>query len=164
MTETAAATPAEMLDADAHRLLGKALYNQTWTLLETTDRTKEQVDEMIAATHASAWHWSKAGGTLANAARGQWQIARVYATLGRGEPAVAHATRCLELAEAATKAGVADDWDVPSALESLARAQSVAGDRAAAAATLERARASAAKIADPEDRQLIESDLASITV
>src|SRR5689334_20920069 len=43
VTETAAATPAEMLDADAHRRLGKALYNQTWTLLETTDRTKEQV-------------------------------------------------------------------------------------------------------------------------
>src|SRR4029078_13518896 len=67
VTETAAATPADMLDADAHRRLGKALYNHTWSLLETPDRTPEQVDEMIAATHASAWHWSKAGGTLANA-------------------------------------------------------------------------------------------------
>ena len=164
VTETAAATPADMLDADAHRRLGKALYNHTWSLLETPDRTPEQVDEMIAATHASAWHWSKAGGTLANAARGQWQIARVYATLGRGEPALTHAHRCLELAEAATKAGVADDWDVPSALESLARAESVAGDRAAAARTVARAREAAAKISDPEDRQLIESDLASITI
>jgi DNA-binding transcriptional MerR regulator len=164
VTETAAATPAEMLDADAHRRLGKALFDHTWTLLETPDRTKEQVDEMIAATHASAWHWSKAGGTLANAARSQWQIARVYATLGRGEPAVAHAMRCLELAEAATEAGVADDWDMPSALEALARAQSVAGDRAGAAETLARGRQAAARIADPEDRQLIESDLASITV
>lgn len=164
MTETAAATPADMLDEAAHRRLGKALYNHTWTLLENPDRTQEQVDEMIAATHASAWHWSKAGGTLANAARSQWQIARVYATLGRGEPAVAHARRCLELAEAATEAGVADDWDVPSALESLARAHSVAGDREAARATLARARDAAAKIADPEDRQLIESDLATITI
>ena len=164
VTETAAATPADMLDADAHRRLGKALFNHTWTLLETTDRSAEQVDEMIAATHASAWHWSKAGGTLANAARGQWQIARVYATLGRGEPALTHARRCLELAEAAAAAGVADDWDVPSALEGLARAQAVAGDRQAAAATLARGRDATAAIADPEDRQLIESDLASITV
>ena len=84
---------------------------------------------MVAATHASAYHWSKAGGTLANAARSQWQIARVYSTLGRGEPAVCHARRCLELAEAAAAAGVADDWDVPAALEALARAQAVAGDR-----------------------------------
>lgn len=164
VTETAAATPADMLDADAHRRLGKALYNHTWTLLELPDRTPEQVDEMIAATHASAWHWSKAGGTLANAARAQWQIARVYSTLGRGEPAVTHAQRCLELAEAATKAGVADDWDVPSALEGLARAQSIAGDLPAAAQTLAKGRAAAAAITDPEDRQLIESDLASITV
>jgi hypothetical protein len=164
VTETAAATPADMLDADAHRRLGKALYNHTWTLLEQPDPSQEQVDEMIAATHASAWHWSNAGGTLANAARSQWQIARVYATLGRGEPALTHARRCLELAEAATKAGVADDWDVPSALESLARAQSVAGERQAAAQTLARGREAAAKIADPEDRQLIESDLASITI
>ena len=164
VTETAAATPADMLDADAHRRLGKALFNHTWTLLEIPDRTQEQVDEMIAATHASAWHWSKAGGTLANAARSQWQIARVYSTLGRGEPAVTHARRCLELAEAATKAGVADDWDVPSALEGLARAQAVAGDLAGAAATLARARETAAAISDPEDRQLIESDLASITI
>jgi len=164
VTETATATPAEMLDEAAHRRLGKALYNHTWTLLELPDRTPDQVDEMIAATHASAWHWSNGGGTLANAARSQWQIARVYATLGRGEPAVVHATRCLDLAEAATKAGVADDWDVPSALESLARAQSVAGDREAARATLERAREAATHISDPEDRQLIESDLASITI
>jgi DNA-binding transcriptional MerR regulator len=164
VTETAAATPADMLDADGHRRLGKALYNHTWSLLEMPDRNQEQVDEMIAATHASAWHWSKAGGTLANAARSQWQIARVYATLGRGEPALVHARRALELAEAATTAGVADDWDVPSALEALARAQSVAGDGAGAAETLAQGREAAARIADPEDRQLIEQDLASITI
>lgn len=164
VTETAATTPAEMLDADAHRRLAKGLFNHTWTLLEMPERTAEQVDEMIAATHASAWHWAHAGGTLANAARAQWQIARVYATLGRGEPAVTHARRCLELAEAAAAAGVADDWDVPSALEGLARAQAVSGDRAGAAATLARGREAAAAIADAEDRQLIESDLGSITI
>ena len=35
------------------------------------------------------------------------------------QAAVLHATRCLELAEAALAAGVADDWDVPAALEGL---------------------------------------------
>lgn len=137
------------------------LYNHTWTLIELADRTPEQVDEMVNAAHASAWHWSKAGGTLANAARGAWQIARVYAALGRGEPAVWHAQRRVQLAEAAVAAGVADDWDVPAALEGLARAQAVAGDRAAAKATRARALAALDGIADPEDRQLIEQDLAT---
>jgi DNA-binding transcriptional MerR regulator len=152
-------TATETLDAETHRQLGRELYNHTWSLIEATDRTPEQDDEMLLGTHASAYHWSKSGGTLANAARSQWQIARVYSTLGRGEPAVWHAKRCLELAEAAVKAGVADDWDVPAALEGLARAQAVAGDRATAEATRARAREAVRTIADPEDRQLIEQDL-----
>jgi hypothetical protein len=101
---------------------------------------------------------------LANAARSHWQIARVYSTLGRGEPAVWHARRCLALAEAAVGAGVADDWDVPAALEGLARAQAMAGEQAEAARTRERAREAVAAIADPEDRELIEQDLASIPI
>ena len=161
---TTTATPTESLDSDTHRRLGKELYNQTWSLIEVTDRTPEQVDEMIASTHASAYHWSKAGGTLANAARGQWQIARVYSTLGRGEPALWHARRCVQLAEAAVAAGVADDWDLPAALETLARAQAIAGDAAAARATQARAREALAGIEDPEDRQLIEQDLNSLPI
>lgn len=162
MTDATATTDA--LDADTHRRLGKDLYNHTWTLIETADRTPAQVDELIAATHASAYHWSKAGGTLANAARGQWQIARVYATLGRGEPALWHARRCLELAEAAAAVGAADDWDVAAALEALARAQAVSGDPTAARASAARAREALTTIADPEDRQLIEQDLASLPI
>jgi len=149
----------EMLDSDTHRQLGKELFNHTWSLIEATDRTPEQDDEMVFSSHASAYHWSKGGGTLANAARGHWQIARVYSTLGRGEPALWHARRCLQLAEGAVEAGVADDWDVPAALEGLARAQAVAGDRAAAEAARARARETVQAIADPEDRQLIEQDL-----
>ena len=161
-TGTETATALDGLDLDAHRQLGKDLYNHAWTLIEAADRTPELDDELLFATHASAYHWSKAGGTLANAARGHWQIARVYATLGRGEPAMWHARRCLELSEAALKAGVADDWDVPAALEGLARAQAIAGDLTGSRATRARALDAVRKIADPEDRQLIEQDLETI--
>jgi hypothetical protein len=149
----------DTIDEATHRQLGKDLFNHTWTLIERADRTPEDSDQMVYAAHASAWHWSRGGGTLANAARGEWQISRVYATLGRGEPAVWHARRCLELAEAAVKGGVADDWEVPAALEGLARAQAVAGDAAAAIETRARARAALEGIADPEDRQVVEQDL-----
>lgn len=86
----------------------------------------------------------------------------MYATLGRDEPAVWHARRCVELAEAAAAAGVADDWDVPAALEGLARAQAVSGDMAASRASAARAREALSAVADPEDRQLIEQDLESL--
>ena len=154
----------EDLTVDQHRRLAKELFNHTWALLEKGDRTAEETDQMLHATHASAWHWSRGGGTLANAARGEWQISRVHATLGRGDPALWHARRALELAEAAATTGVADDWDVPAALEGLARAQAVAGDHAAATETRARARAALRGIEDPEDRQLIEQDLETTPV
>jgi DNA-binding transcriptional MerR regulator len=161
---TGTSTAIDGLDEAAHRQLGKDLFNHTWTLIEKADRTPAETDEMLHATHASAFHWSRGGGTLANTARGQWQIARVYSTLGRGEPALWHANRSLELVEAAIRAGVADDWDMPAALEGLARAQAVAGDRAAAIETRARARAALDGIADPEDRQIIEQDLESTPI
>jgi DNA-binding transcriptional MerR regulator len=164
VTTSTAGTALDALDEATHRQLGKDLYNHAWTLIEKADRTAADSDEMVVSAHAAAFHWSRGGGTLANAARSQWQIARVYATLGRGEPAVWHARRCLELAEAATAAGVADDWDVPAALEGLARAQAVAGDPATAEATRARAREALAGIADPEDRQLIEQDLETVPI
>lgn len=159
MPDATGSTSTQMLDAETHRRLGKELYNHTWSLIEAPDRTPEQDDEMVFSAHASGYHWSKSGGTLANTARSHWQIARVYSTLGRGEPALWHAQRSLEVAEAAVKAGVAEDWDIAGALEGLARAQAVAGDRAAAEATRARAREAVKLIADPEDREPIEHDL-----
>ncbi len=155
-----AADPGD-LDAATHRRLGVDLFNHTWTLIEKADRTPAETDEMIHAAHASRYHWSKAG-TTANLGRGEWQCSRVYATLGRGEPAVWHARRCVEYSEAAATAGEAESWDVPSSYEAMARALAVAGDRAAAEEWRSRARAAVAAIAEPEDRQIIEQDLATL--
>jgi len=147
------------LDAATHRALGVALYNHVWTLLETTDRTPAQVDEMIHAAHASRFHWSRAEGSEpVNLARGEWQCSRVYAVLGRGEPALWHARRCLAINEANGSA----DWDIASAFEAMARATLVAGDAAAAADWKAKATAALDGIADQDDRDIIEGDLATL--
>jgi hypothetical protein len=141
-----------------HRRLAVELFNHVWTLLELASRTPEQDDELIHAAHASRWHWSKAGTTV-NLARGEWQISRVYAVLGRPEPALWHARRCLAYVEAADDA---EDWDVPFAHEALARASLVAGDTGAAAGYAAKARELGEAIVDPEDRELLEKDLATL--
>ena len=143
-----------------HRQLGVDLFNHAWTLLELAERTSEQDDELIHTAHASRWHWGHAG-TAINLARGEWQLSRVYAVLGRSEPALHHARRCLAILEAA---GDREDWDLPFAFEALARASLVAGDREAAAGYAARARELAEAVADPEDRELLERDLASLDV
>jgi hypothetical protein len=135
------------------------LFNHVWKLLQLSERTPEQEDEMIHAAHASRFHWGEVG-TVANLARGEWQISRVYATLGRAEPALHHANRCLAHCEA--NPDELEDWDLPFAYEALARAHLVAGEREEARRLAERARELGKAIAAPEDRKLLEADLATL--
>jgi len=54
------------------------------------------------------------------------------------------------------------DWDRPAAYEALARALAVAGDRTEAEAWRARAREALTSVAEAEDRELIEGDLATL--
>jgi DNA-binding transcriptional MerR regulator len=148
------------LAPETHRALGAGLYNRCWDLMELEDRTIDQDDELIATAHASAWHWLQVG-HRANRSRGHWLCSRVYAVLGRPEPALHHARRCVEIAEAGGEG--LEDWDVPSAYEAMARALATAGDVAGATEWKARAAAALAGIG-AEDRSVIEGDLATLPV
>ena len=86
------------LDATVEQRLAARLFNRVWELLERTDRTAAEDDEMLHAAHASRHHWGQVGEPV-HWARGEWQCSRVYAKLGRAEPALYHGRRCLELGE-----------------------------------------------------------------
>ena len=147
------------LDPATRRALAVGLFNHVWTLLETADRTPEQDDEMVHAVHASRYHWGEVG-EARNLAIGEWQCSRVYAVLGRGEPALHHARRCLELVDGHE----VEPWLRASAYEALARAHAVAGDRAAAADWKARAVAAIAAGDDADEREVVERDLATLPV
>ena len=136
------------------RQLGVDLFNEVWRLMET----REDDERMVNAAHASAFHWAAAPECKPeNRARSEWQISRVYTVLGRGEPAVWHAQRCLEWCESA---GIGD-WDLAYAYEALARAHAVSGT-GEAEAWKAKAREAGDAIADPEDREHFEEDYATL--
>jgi DNA-binding transcriptional MerR regulator len=139
------------------RRLAIALFNATWTYMEKENRTREDDDAMLHMAHASRHHWGQVG-TAANFARGEWQCSRVYAVLGRGEPAVHHAQRCLDIC---LENGIAD-WDLAFAYEALARGNAVAGDAVLARSFTEQALSAAEDIASDDDRELVLSDLETI--
>jgi hypothetical protein len=141
-----------------HRRLGVDLFNHTWTLLERERRTADEDDEMLGAAHASRYHWSKASIEAKHQARGEWQLARVYAVLRRGEPAVYHARRCLEWCGR----GDVEDWDVAFAHEALSRAHRAAGNAVEAEEHKRLARELGNAIADPEDREHFDRDWANL--
>ena len=144
---------------DEHRALGVELYNKTWELLEEGG----DADELVDTAHASALHWRFAtGATAANRARSHWLCSHVYAGVGRPEPALYHAERCLSVVS--SEPGEMEEFDLPVAYEALARANAVAGNVDEARRFIDLGRAETAKIADAEDREQLESQFAEIGV
>jgi hypothetical protein len=144
---------------EQRRRLAVDLFNRAWELMLLPERTPEQDDELLHTAYASRHHWSHVG-TVAHSARGEWQLSRVYTVLGRPEPALYHAERCLAYCESDPRA--LEDWDLPYAYEALARAQLVAGNAADAKRSAERARELGRSVVDDEDREHLESDLATL--
>jgi hypothetical protein len=136
-----------------HRQLGVDLFNEVWRLM----RSRENDERMIHATHASRFHWGEAPECKPeNLARGEWQISRVYIVVGLAEPALRHANRCLDICEANTLG----DWDLAYAYEAIARAHKTAGRFPEANAY--KKLAADAPIAEDDDREQLEKDLATL--
>ena len=143
--------------AQVHRRLAAELFNRVWTLLEKPNRSQADDDTMLHAAHASRFHWGEVG-TAVNLARGEWQVSRVYAVLGRPEPALHHARRCLEICQAAQ----IGDFDLAFAYEALARASAIAGQPATSVEYARLARAAGEQIAEQDDREIFFADLATV--
>jgi DNA-binding transcriptional MerR regulator len=151
-------TPAaDDLDTATQLSQAKRLFNRVWELLEASDRTPADDDEMVNSAHASRLFWTSIG-TPKNLAIGDWQISRVYSTLNRAEPAVHHARLCLAHAQEAPE----ETWLLASAYEGLARAYAVAGDRAVAAEWKAKAEAQLDLVDDPDDREVVVQDIATL--
>jgi len=153
--------PPPPIDPVTRRALAAGLYNRCWELLEIRDRTPEQDAELIHAAHASRYHWEQIADTPARLWRGEWMCSRVYAVLGRAEPALWHARRAVTLVEAGGAA--VEEWDRPAVYEAMARASFVAGDATEGAAWKARAAALAAALSDADDREVLERDLATLS-
>ena len=145
------------LDPELQRRTAADLFNHTWALIEKVDRTPRETDLMIHAAHASRFLWESIGNPE-NHARGEWLVSRVYAVAERPEPARHHAQRCLEICQE----HALGDFDLSYAYEAMARSLGLAGDREAAGRFARLAADAGSRIADPDDRELLEGDLATL--
>jgi hypothetical protein len=148
---------ADPVTPEQRRRLAAELFNEVWTLMERDDRSREDDDRMLNAAHTSRLLWGEVGTPL-NRARGEWQLSRAYCLLGRAEPALHHARRCLDQCIGNTISG----FDLAYAHEAVARAQALAGETAAAAESRRTAERLAATIDDAGNRALLVADLATL--
>ena len=145
-----------VIEPGEHRKLAALFFTETWRLLNLTDRSKEQDARMIHCSHASRMHWELVGNSR-NRAVGEWQIARVYSVLKFPQSALYHATLCLAITERAGMEG----FPMGCAHEGMARALALT-DKQAAAVHYKKAVEILPSIDDPEDAEILRSDLASI--
>ncbi len=144
---------ADSPNDDWHRSTAMAANNGVFDLLDEIGSSPEHDDRLVHQAHAAAYHWSIVG-TIEHRARAEYLCSHVYAYLNRAEPAVHHARRCRALVD---EAGLTDS-DLAFAHEAMARALACAGDTDAA--LVERQAAEAVPIEDPEDREIVEAELA----
>jgi len=142
---------------EEHKKFAVELFNLTWNLLDKKDRNREEDDKMVHAAHASRFHWGEIGTPL-EFERGEWQVSRVYSVLERSEPALYHATRCLEIC----KENNIGDFDIAFAYEAIARANAVVGNKADCENYLKLARKAGEEIRKKEDKHYFFSELRTI--
>jgi len=148
------ATPIDT--AAAHRYFSAHCFNETWSLLDQTERTEADQREMLGRTLASLWHWrQRADVTPQNLSVGCWQAARVCAVVGLGDLARRYAQESLETAGD-------DPFYRGYALEALARAEATAGHGDASRQHIAAAHALAPSITDADSRIALLADLATI--
>ncbi len=142
----------------AHKHFSAACFNAAWDLIEKSDRTLEEDEQMIRLNQASLWHWTqRADGTDKNISIGYWQASRIYALLGQAANALRYAELCLQITPPD------ETFCLGYAHEALARAYRIAGERDKSATHLAQAKTLADAIEKADDKKLLVDDLATIS-
>ena len=143
--------PPRDADPDAwHRHFAALANDRAWTLAEQRGDGRDDA-ALLAAAHASAWHWD-AVGTPLHRLRARMLLAHVHALVGHGALALALAedVRGQFLARPDTP-----DWELAFVHAIHAEAAHAAGDAQGHAASYHRAAEALAAIADEEDREIV---------
>ena len=163
LLETGEALPAETTDVpvmsddapgDWHRAQGIECNNSTWEMIEAA-RTPENDEEMLRRAYASTYHWARAKGRKPeNNARGQYMLAKAHLLAGLPDRSLHYADICKRM----TLENGLVDFDLAYAHEARARALRALGHDKEAMIEWEAAKA--VPVANQEDREILEKDLA----
>jgi len=143
--------------AQWHRKLAPMAFNRAWELLDRTELSPEEEDEMLAAAFAQRYHWYEIGDPR-NWSIADWQISRVTAILGYADLARRFGFRSLEVAQAHNLGPFLEGF----AHEAIARAAAVVDDVETFTEHLNEAKALVGAIDDDDERSTLEADLSEM--
>ena len=141
-----------------HKKMAIQNNNEIWPTLDKQNPSDEELENAMHMAHTARYHWSKVG-TVVNAVRAEYMLARVYAHMKRGEPALFHANRGLNLAKEAEKMEEWKDWDMPFIFEALARAHAAAGNKSDCEKYKDLAQKATDAVVGEEDKKICQGEL-----
>jgi uncharacterized protein YndB with AHSA1/START domain len=166
LLETGDVLPAATADADAdadaiddpagewHRAQGIDCNNSIWELVGEP-ASPERDEELLRRAYAAAYHWQRAArSTPVNEMRARYMLSKVHHLTGQAERALHYADATMALC---TELDIAD-FDLAYAHEARARALRALGRTDEAAGAW--AAAKSTPIADPDDKAIVDQDLA----
>ena len=148
----------KMTEDEFHKKMAIKSNNGIWPTLDKENPTDEELEDTMHMAHTARYHWSKVG-TVINAVRAEYMLARIYAHMKRGEPALFHANRGLELAKEAEKKDEWKDWDMPFIYEALARAHATAGNKSDCKKYKDLAQKATDAVEGEEDKKICQGEL-----
>ena len=140
--------------AQWQRKLAPMAFNRAWELLDRTELSPDEEDEMLSAAFAQRYLWYEIGDSR-NRSIADWQISRVAAVLGHADLARRFGFRSLEVAQAHNLGPFLEGF----AHEAIARAAAVVDDVETFTEHLNEAKALVGAIDDDDERSTLEADL-----
>ncbi len=145
--------------ADAHRYFAVDCFNKAWDLIDQSERTPDEDQQMIGLGQASLWHWARREDcTDRNLSVGCWQVSRIYALVGQAD----EARRYGQLSLDSGRRSELPPFFIGYSHEALARAEAGLENRTEMEKHLESAREEADKVSGAEEKKQLLDDLADI--
>jgi hypothetical protein len=147
-----------------HEKIGKQTNGGIWAVLDNEKPSTDELEDALELAYTSRYHWKQVG-TLTNDVRAVYMISRVFAHMKKGEPAVHHANKMLELAKKAEKEDSENwgDFDMPFVFEATAKAHAAAGNKAECKEFKKKSQDLIDKLADEQDRQICQGELDKVS-
>jgi hypothetical protein len=146
-------------DMKVHETFSVYCFNSAWDLMDKTERTPTEDEDMLRLSMASCWHWTQRPDcTNQQLSIGYWQISRIHSMLGRSIEARRYGELCL----AASHDTSVTPFSLAYAYEALARASALAKNEAMKLEYIDLANKVIETMSDAEMKTMLLNDLATI--
>ena len=139
-----------------HNTFSSMCFNKTWGFIDKKELSAEDIEDMIATSYASLWHWKQRHDCKAeNLSIAYWQLGRVHCLAKKADEAKSFGEKCLKV----SIDGKLDPFYIGYAYEVLINAAILKKDFTEAKNYLKLGQEQLALITNKDNKKYLKADL-----